>query len=296
MQTMKKLFSHRPRLSWDAGRDYLIIFVGAALQALALRIFLVPANLASGGVSGLAQIIHHYTGWPIGVMVLLGNMPLFFLGWRYLGGKRFAFRTAFAVIVFSIMVDLPLAIIPAGGLTDDLVLNALYGGVVSGIGFGVVYRGRGTSGGSDILARILNHWRGIPISQSYMLSDTSIMFLAGLSFSWENALYALVMLYVSGIAAEAISQGSNVVRTALIVTAEPEAVKEKILHGLDRGVTMLAGRGGYTGAERPVLYCVITRAEVSQIKALVREADEKAFMVIGQAHEALGEGFHPLEV
>jgi uncharacterized membrane-anchored protein YitT (DUF2179 family) len=166
--------------------------------------------------------------------------------------------------------------------------------VVSGIGFGLVYRGRGTSGGSDILARILNHWKGISISQSYLLTDALIMFLAGLSFSWENALYALVMLYISGIAAEAVAQGSNVVRTALIVTAHPEAVKEQILHGLGRGVTMLSGRGGYTGQERLVLYCVITRAEVAQLKALVNEADEKSFMVIGHAHEALGEGFHPL--
>ena len=191
-------------------------------------------------------------------------------------------------------MDLPLPFLPEDGLTDDLVLNTLYGAVVSGIGFGLVYRGRGTSGGSDILARILNNWKGISFSQSYLHTDGHIMFLAGLSFSWENALYALVMLYISGIAAEAITQGSNVVRTALIVTAQPEAVTEKILHGLGRGVTMLAGRGGYTGQERPVLYCVITRAEVAQLKALVNEADEKSFMVIGHAHEALGEGFHPL--
>lgn len=286
----------RPYLNWESGRDFVFILAGALLQALSLRLFLVPAQLASGGISGLAQIINFYTGLPIGVMVLLGNIPLLILGWRYLGGPRFALRTAIAVLSFSILVDLLTPFLPPEGLTDDIVLNTLYGAVVSGIGFGLVYRGRGTSGGSDILGRILNHKRGIPISQSYLITDAIIIFLAGLSFSWENALYSLVMLYVSGITAEAITQGSNVVRTALIVTAFPDEVKSKILHGLGRGITEISGKGGYTGTERLVLYCVITRSEVTQLKTLISEVDPKAFMVIGQAHEALGEGFHPLNL
>ena len=290
----KRAFTHRPHLTWESGRDYVLIFAGALLQALSLRLFLVPAQLASGGISGLAQIINYYTGLPIGVMVLLGNIPLLILGWRYLGGPRFAIRTAFAVVAFSILVDVLTPFLPSNGITDDIVLNTLYGAVMSGIGFGLVYRGRGTSGGSDILGRILNHKRGIPISQSYLMTDALIIFLAGLSFSWENALYSLVMLYVSGITAEAVTQGSNIVRTALIVTTFPEEVKLKILHGLGRGVTEISGKGGYTGTERPVLYCVITRSEVTQLKTLVSEVDSKAFMVVGQAHEALGEGFHPL--
>jgi uncharacterized membrane-anchored protein YitT (DUF2179 family) len=292
----QQAFAQRPSLTWEGGRDFILIFIGALLEAVSMRLFLIPAHLASGGISGLSQIINYYTGFPIGVMVLLGNIPLFLLGWRFLGGPRFALRTAIAVISFSVLVDVLKPFLPPDGLTDDIVLNTLYGAVMSGIGFGLVYRGRGTSGGSDILGRILNHWKGIPISQSYLITDSLIIFLAGLSFSWENALYSLVMLYVSGIAAEAITQGSNVVRTALIVTACPEEVKSKILHGLGRGVTEISGRGGYTGTERPVLYCVITRSEVTQLKTLVSEVDPKAFMVIGQAHEALGEGFHPLNL
>ncbi|RPI29699.1 MAG: YitT family protein [Chloroflexota bacterium] len=282
------------RISWPLARDYFFIALGALLQAIAMRLFLVPAHLVNGGISGLAQIINYYTGFPIGLMVFLGNLPLFWMGWRFLGGKRFALRTAFAVVIFALATDLLVYFLPEKGLTTDLVLNTLYGGLVSGVGFGLVYRGRGTSGGSDILARILNHWRGVSISQSYLLTDALIMFLAGLSFSWENALYALVMLYVSGIVAEAAMGGSDVVRTALIVTARPREVSEQILIGLERGVTMLTGRGAYTGAERIVLYCVVSRSEVNPLKALVHEADPKAFMVIGHAQEALGEGFRPL--
>jgi uncharacterized membrane-anchored protein YitT (DUF2179 family) len=296
MQTgWKSEITRRTGLTWMGVSDYALLVLGALLQALALRLFLVPAHLAGGGVSGLAQIINFYTGLPIGMMVLAGNIPLLLLGWRYLGGKRFAVRTAFAVVVYALLVDLPAPFLPSGGLTSDLALNALYGGVISGVGFGLVYRGRGTSGGSDILARLLNHARGIPMSQSYLVTDALIMFLAGLSFSWENALYALVMLYVSGLTAEAISEGPNVIRTAMIVTNRPEAVAGEILHSLERGVTVLSGKGGYSGAERSVLYCVVSRAEVAQIKALVQAADPQAFMVIGQAHEALGEGFRPLE-
>lgn len=281
--------------SWQFVRDVALIAVGTLLQALAMRLFLVPAHLASGGVSGLAQIINYYTGWPIGVMTFIGNLPLFLLGWRFLGGPRFALRTAIAIALFSFFTDFLVIFLPVEGLTPDLVLNALFGGLISGVGFGLVYRGRGTSGGSDILARILNHWRGVPISQSYLITDALIIFLAGLAFSWENALYSLVMLYVSGLAAEGVTEGSNVVRTALIITAQPELVAQKILNEMERGVTVVPARGAYTGEARTVLYCVVSRSEVVQIKSLVREADPRAFMVIGQAHEVLGEGFRPLE-
>jgi uncharacterized membrane-anchored protein YitT (DUF2179 family) len=279
-----------------AFRDYALITAGAFLQALAIRLFLVPANLVNGGVAGLAQIIHHYTGWPIGVMIFIGNLPLFLLGWRFLGGRRFALRTAFAVAAISVFTDglALLRLLPENGLTSDIVLNTLYGGVVSGIGFGLVYRGQATSGGSDILARILNHWRGVSISQSYLLTDSLVMFGGGLAFSWENALYAIVMLYISGVTAEVATEGSNVVRTALIITTHPGVVAAQILTEMGRGVTIIPGRGAYTGQEREVLYTVISRSEVMQLKTLVSEADARAFVVIGNAHEVLGEGFREL--
>jgi uncharacterized membrane-anchored protein YitT (DUF2179 family) len=276
-------------------KDLLWIITGALIQALAMRLFLIPARLASGGVSGLSQVINHFTGWPIGLMVFLGNLPLFILGWHYLGGPGFAFRTALAVLSFAVFVDLSMLTLPAGGITDDLILNTLYGGVLSGIGFGLVYRGRGTSGGSDILARILSSWRGIPVSQSYLLTDTLVILAAGFSFGWENALYALVMLYISGIAAETISQGSNIVRTAMIISTQPDAIKEQIFQQLKRGVTILNAQGGFTGVEKSILYCVITRSEVPQLKTLIRESDPEAFLVIEQAHEVRGEGFLALE-
>lgn len=275
-------------------RDFLLIALGAFIQSVGLRLFLIPARLASGGVSGIAQLINHGTGWPIGLMVLVGNIPLFALGWRFLGGRKFIIRTAFAVAIFSFFVDALTLILPPEGITDDILLNSLYGAVVSGIGYGIVYRGQGTSGGSDILARILNRWRGIPISQSYLMVDSAVILTAGFVFGWKEALYALITLYVSGIVTETASQGLSVVRTAMIITSEPELVSEQIFQTLDRGVTLLPGKGAYTGVERTILYCVVTRPETMRLKRIVNEADPDAFMVIGQAHEALGEGFAPL--
>lgn len=278
-------------LTWKTAQDYGLLLVGALIQAFSMRLFLVPGQLVSGGISGLAQIITHFIKFPIGTMVFLGNLPLFILGWRHLGGPRFAIRTAVAVFTFSMFTDLLVLFIPSQGVTNDNVLNSIYGGVLLGIGLGLVYRGQGTSGGSDILGRILNFRFGVPISQSYLITDTIVVLAGGFAFSWEKALYGLVVIYISGIAAEAISEGQSIYRTAIIVTQEHEKVTQVVLDEMERGVTILAGKGGYTNEDRPVLYCVITRSEVNQLKQLVKEIDPHALMVIGSAHEALGEGF-----
>ena len=282
-------------LTWKTAQDYGLLLAGALVQAFAMRLFLVPGLLVSGGISGAAQIVNHYVTFPLGVMIFLGNVPLFILGWRFLGGSRFAIRTAFAVTSFSILTDLLVLFIPDTGLTHDNVLNALFGGVLLGIGLGLVYLGQGTSGGSDILGRILNHRFGLSISQAYLVTDTIVVLAGGFAFSWEKALYGMVVIYVSGIAAEMISEGSGVFRTVMIITDQSDAVKQVILEVLERGVTILSGKGGYTSSDRPVLYCVVTRGEVNQLKRLVKDIDPKAFMVIGTAHEALGEGFKPLK-
>ncbi|MDO9301938.1 MAG: YitT family protein [Anaerolineales bacterium] len=288
---------------WINSQDYILIALGALIQAVSLRIFFVPANLASGGVSGISQLINHFTGWPIGLMVLIGNIPLFALGWRFLGGQRFALRTAVAIVTYSLFTDLLLKIpaftyysnILINDLKGDIFLNSLYGAIISGVGYGLVYRARGTSGGSDILARILNKWRGVSMTQSYLMVDTAVILSAGFIFGWKQALYAMITLYVSGLVSETVLEGGETIRTAMIVTSKPEDVSAKVIENLERGVTYLEGRGAYTGNSRPVLYCVVSRAEVATLKTIVHEIDPEAFMVIGVAHEALGEGFRPLK-
>jgi len=294
LNSLKKFFSQiefTKRALWD----YLFIILGALIQALALRLFLVPSDLVSGGISGVAQLFNHYSGFPIGLTVLLGNIPLFILGWQYLGGPRFALRTILSILAFSIFTDTLIFFLPTEAITEDLVLNTLYGGLLLGLGLGIVYRGRGTSGGTDILGRILNRHTGITISQAYLITDSLVVLGAGFVFGWTKALYGLVLIYVSGLAAEIALQGTNIIRTAIIVTVKTDEVTRAIMHDLERGVTILSGSGGYTGEPKAVIYTTVSRMEINRLKILVHDIDPKAFMVIGQAQEALGEGFKPLK-
>lgn len=283
------------KLSLALFRDYALIALGAIIQALSMVLFYIPGRLAAGGVSGLAQIIHQYSGLPIGMMVLLGNLPLFVLGWRHLGGRRFVARTIFAVIVYTVSLDALAPFMPPDGITADPVLNMLYGGVIGGLGVGLVLRARGTTGGTDILARLMNRWLGIDLGQAYLLSDTAVILLAVPTFGWTLALYAVVALYVTGLGAEVASEGLNVARTATIISDKSEAVARQLLVDLGRGVTSWIAVGEYTGSPRRLLFCAISRAEVSQLKEIVRTIDPNAFVVIGQAHEVIGLGFQGVD-
>ncbi|HOG59459.1 MAG TPA: YitT family protein [Anaerolineaceae bacterium] len=276
-------------------RDYLLILLGSLVQALSLRLFLVPASLVSGGISGAAQLLHYALGWPIGLVVLAGNLPLFVIGWRYLGGPRFASRTILAILSFSIFTDLLIYLTGNSALTEDPVLNTVFGGLLLGIGLGIVYLGRGTSGGTDILGRILNRKLGISISMAYMITDSLVVLMAGFVFGWEKALYGLLMIYLSGVAADLASEGANITKAGFIITLKPDAVINAIQDELDRGVTLIPVVGGYTRQERAMVYCVVTASEVMRLKTIVHEVDKNAFMVIGQVSEALGEGFKPLQ-
>ena len=281
----------REFLCSDSLRDYAWISIGAAIQALGMVIFMAPAHLISGGVSGIAQVIAYYTDFPIGLMTLLGNIPILCLGWRYLGRLRFAVRTVLAIALFSLFTDLFALLLSAPALTEDIFLNSIFGAVSMGIGFGLVYLGGGTSGGSDIIGRIFNQRMGIPITQSYLLTDTLSILLGAIAFGWELALYGLVALYVSGVAAEWISEGSSTFREAMIITSHPKEIGQKVIQELEHSVTYLNAVGGYTGEEKTIVYCVINRSEVNLLKRFVAELDSSAFMIVGQTNEVLGEGF-----
>ncbi len=271
--------------------DYLLIAAGSIIQAIGMTTFLIPANLIGGGISGLAQILNHFYGWPIGVMTLIGNIPLFMIGWRYLGKFRFVLRTIFSVVAFSLLTDLFSILIPNPKITNDIFLNTMFGAVVMGIGYGLVYRGSGTSGGTDILVRVLNQRLGISITTSYLITDSLIILAGGLVFGWNLALYALIVNYVSGVAANMVSEGSSGFREAIIITDKPHEIADAIMMELNHGVTLLNCTGAYSKKEKGFVYCVIYRNEVNQLKKIVVQADPGSFMVVGQTNEVLGEGF-----
>lgn len=293
---MKKVraFIKEIDFGWRTLRDFALIILGGLMQSLAVRSFLVPAQLVSGGVSGLAQFFYYLWDWPIGMVTMVANIPLFVLGWKHLGGPRFAIRTMLSVFSYTILTDLLLELTGSNPITDDLLLNTLYGGILLGVGLGLVYLGRGTSGGTDIIGKILNQRYGISLSLAYMITDSFPVILAGFYFGWDKALYGLIMIYLSGVAADMISQGSNVIREAIIITDRSQEVILAISDELGRGATLLQARGSYTQKDRPVIFCVVTAGEVIRLKTIVHDIDPKAFMVVGHANEALGEGFKPL--
>jgi uncharacterized membrane-anchored protein YitT (DUF2179 family) len=265
--------------------------VGAFLSAIAVIVFEAPSDIAPGGISGIAIILNSLIDTPIGLVVLIGNVPIMLLAFRMLGGWRALAGTVFVLVLYSVLIDVLIPFFPPEGISDDVFLNAVFGGIVGGIGAGILYRGGGTLGGTSTLARILQQRYGLPLSSGALYTDTVVIAIAGLVFGWELALYAMITLYVAAVVADYVLEGPAVIRTAVIVTGEPERVSQAILHKLERGVTGWGGQGMFTGQPRTILYVTMSRPEVNELRRLVFAADPAAFMVIGQGHSAFGEGF-----
>jgi len=271
----------------------LVLTAGALLAAANIALFLAPSDIAPGGVSGIAILINEGTGWPIGLTMLVLNIPMLALGFRYLGRFQFLGATLYTVLVSNLAVDLFGYLFANTALTDELLLNALYGGVVGGIASGLIYRGGGTSAGTGVLARILQMRTGIPISQIYLVTDGAIILVAGLVFGWEAGLYALLTLFVWGMAADFVLEGPSVVRMAFIVTDKPQEVSEAVFRELRLGVTGWPAKGMFTEKEHAVLFCTVSRSYERQLRQVVAGADPAAFLVIGHGHQASGGVFGP---
>ncbi len=277
---------------------WLLILVGASITAFAFVSFQVPHNLAAGGISGIAIIIHHFTDWPVGVIFIVLTIPLVAIGFFHLGRWLFVARTFLTAALFSVLVDffgwyLPQAV-ETFPLTDDVLLSSIYAGIVGGLGTGLIFRAGSTVGGTGILSRIIQRRTGLPLSNVYMFVDGSVIATAGLVFGWEVALYAFLILFVHGLATDYIMEGPSRIRTATIVTDRPREVEEVLLNELGRGVTSWEVTGGYTKRRRHLIMCTVFRSQVGDLKRVIVAADERAFLTIGVSHEALGEGFIPM--
>lgn len=283
----------RAYMDWRAvtglALDYALVVSGAVCVALAADLFLIPNQVVAGGVVGVATILHYTVGTPVGLMTLALNAPLFLVGLRWAGGWRFAVRTGVAVLVMALALDILPPYLPA--TTTDPLLYTLYGGLLDGLGMGLVFRAGGTTGGTDILARLLQRLTPFNLGGVLLGINVAILGAAALVFGLEPALYALIVAYVSSRVIDLVQEGFSHARAALIISEKPDLIRQQVMVQLGRGVTVLEGEGGYTAVRRQVLYCVVTQSEVSRLKRLVHEADPAAFIVISQAQEVLGEGF-----
>lgn len=266
------------------------ILLGCVVGGAAYPAFLTCNNIAPGGLTGVAMVLNYLFQTPVGITSMLMNVPLFMIGWKAMG-KEFVFRSLIATILFSLMIDL----IQIPPVTTDPLLGTLFGGVLLGAGLGLILRGGATTGGTDMAARMVH--RKIPhitVGAFLMMIDFCVVIMAAVTMGANEALYALICIFVSSKVLDVVLTGMTSNKACFIMTSQHEAITQKILHDMERGVTHLSAKGAYTGQERPVILCVVSRMEVARIKDIVREADEKAFMFITEAHEALGEGFSRL--
>lgn len=278
-------------VKWKWLRDYAGIMLGTVITALALNIFLIPNKVAAGGTSGLATVLHHTFGLPVGMTMLALDIPMFLLSLKILGA-RFGVNTLLGAGILAVSIDLTAPLVPV--LTRDLLLNSVYGGVVAGVGMGIVFKFKGTTAGTDLAAAIINKLTGISIGQALLGVDFFVIALAGVVFgSAELSLYALISLFVTTKIIDLVQEGPSASKAFFIMSSCPGEVANAIMAELGRGVTMLAGRGAYTKSERDVVFCVVSTREVSHMKELVYRIDRQAFVIVADAHEVLGEGFSP---
>ena len=269
-------------------RDFVLLTIGSLISAVSVSLFLVPAKIAPGGLSGIAIIIREFVDLPVGAMTLVMNIPLLILGFRTLGRFDFLKRTLYVVVIYSLSVDIFALWMPPGGITDDLLLNSLYAGVLGGLGNGIIFRGRGTAAGTSVLGRYLQLKTGIPISQVYLMTDGFVVLIAGFLLGWDRALYALITLFIWGVASDQVLEGPSVIRTVFVITDSPEAVARGFFEKLGYGLTAWAARGVFTEHEHTILFCSISRPDVSAVLEVVTQSDPNAFVVIGQGHQAIG--------
>ena len=240
-----------------------------------------------GGVTGSAIIINKFTGWPIGLLMLALNIPMLVIGFYQLGRFNFLVRTLYTVLIYNLGVDFFANIYPTG-ITDDLLLNALYGGILGGVGTGLIFRGRSTTAGLGVVSRVLQLKTGIPISQVYILTDGAVLLVFGQIFGWDRALYSLMALFIFGLASDYVLEGPSMIRTVFIVTNSSEAISQGMFNRLGVGATAWSAKGMFTKADRAILFCTVVRSDVTTLKTIVSEIDPNAFIVIGQGHQARG--------
>jgi uncharacterized membrane-anchored protein YitT (DUF2179 family) len=272
---------------WSKAMEYVYILVGSAIIALSFNVFLLPNEIASGGVSGISTILHGVFNWKPAYVQWALNIPLFIAGLIFLG-FHFGIKTLVGTIFLPFCVFLTEHMDP---WTRNPLLAALFGGIGVGLGLGIVFRGKASTGGTDLAAQIINKYTGLTLGTCVAIIDGMVVLSAAAVFNIEKGLYALIGLYVTSKTIDLVQVGLSRSKAALIITEHNHEIREAILSKLDRGVTRLSAHGGYTENERPVLLCVVDQTEFIKLKQLVKSVDPAAFVIVMDASEVLGEGF-----
>jgi len=273
----------------------LPITLGTAIYAFGLHYFILPNQLMEGGVTGIAVLLNYALGWPLSLSTLLLNIPLFVLGWKILGIKQMGL-SIYGTLSLALFLGLLEKLIAEGWIVpfrteNDYILAVLYAGVTIGAGLGIVFRFGGTTGGADILARIASKLRGWSMGQIILTLDALIIAVSLIYIPKEKVLYTLVSVFIASKVIDFIQEGAYAAKAFSVYTDHSAAMGATITQEMERGVTLYAAQGAYSGNKKQVVYCVVARHEIRRMKTIIRSIDPHAFIVISDVHDVLGEGF-----
>ncbi len=299
--TKEKLFSKQ----WFV--SYGLVTLGAFIMALGYVFFIDPYKIVPGGVYGISIVVHELTkgmfafcpeGVPIGLFGLILNIPLTILGIKILG-PRFGIKTVIGFILTSVFIDLLTFIFGADdplGLADEILLACMFGGVLIGLGLGLIFKSKATSGGSDIIAMILAKYTRLPLGQLLVFVDSTIVILGLIVFQdWKIPLYSWLVIYITGKVIDLVLEGMSYGKMLFIVSEKHDIIRDKIINDLVRGGTYLSGEGMYQGVNRKVIYTVVNRRELAVLESFIYKVDKDAFVTVVDAREILGKGFKSFE-
>lgn len=270
----------------------LMVIIGAIIMAVGLEFFLVPNNVMDGGIVGVSIIASHLIGLPLGLFIFLLNLPFIFLGYKQIG-KTFALTTALGITVLSVTT---LLLHHFKAFTSDLLLATIFGGIILGLGVGIVIRFGGCLDGTEVLAILFNKKLPFSVGEIILFINLIIFTAAGFVFTWEKAMYSVVAYYIASKVIDVVVQGMDESKSVYIISDDIDEIGRAIMDRLGRGVTYLHGEGAYTGDNKKVIFCVITRLEESKMKEIVKSIDENAFLAIGNISEVRGGRFKKRDI
>jgi len=268
---------------------YSMVACGSLISGIAINTFLIPHHLFSGGVSGVAMILYFLFDWPIGVQIIVLNIPIFYAAYRLLD-RDYVICGIFGMLIFSVATDAT-RFLSTINLVDDTLLAAIYGGVITGIGSGLIFRVSGSAGGTDTIATIIKKYYSLNVGLVGFSINVFLMLVAAVLFGVKPAMYTLLSFFVGSRVTDTVIEGINRKKTILIISEMNIEIAEAILEEVGRGATFLEGTGAYTGQDKKVLFVVVTLTQIAKIKFIVEKVDPHAFMIVQDAAEVLGHGF-----
>ncbi|AKG05683.1 hypothetical protein AAV35_003295 [Salimicrobium jeotgali] len=267
--------------------EFSYVIIGSLFIALAFNLFLLPNNIASGGVAGISTITKDVFGWEPGIVQWVLNILFFSMG-LFILGKNFGIKSLVGTLILPFFVLITSDVVTP---TEDPLLGAIFGGMGIGLGLGIVFRGRASTGGVDLGAQVLHKFTKLPLGICIAILDGTIVFTSAIVFSVEEGLYALISLFITSRTIDLVQVGFNTSKNVMIISKKEMEVRRALLNDIDRGVTVLKGAGGYTEEDRPVIMCVVQQNEFMKLTRTIKEIDPGAFIVTMNATEVLGEGF-----